>query len=447
MIGLAARSLRHRTTAFVATVTAVLLGTVLMGSFATLVETSTGPVASADADALVIMGAVVGGWGALIVLFAVASTTSITVGQRATEIAMLRTLGATGRQTSRLIMAEVLAVSAVAAVVGAGIAAVTGRVLLAALREVGMVGTGVEFGGGVASLGATVGVVLLTTTVAALVTARRATRGPLTLVPAEAGPGGSVLRWWRLLIGLLLIGYGVAMGVVTVIVTADSADPYDAMATSGSSSILVGVGVATLAPWLLRGLSVLARPVLRGPAGHLAALTTRRRATTLGGVLGPVIVLTSATVGTLVLVDIDRRTLVGAPGADTELINLLNNVVVGMLSLFAAILVFNAYAAVMAHRRDELHRLWLLGATPRQVRRTVLLEAAVVAAVGVVLGLVASLASIVPFAIARDEGLLPDGGWWLPAVLVVAVVAVTLGSAAAAFRRAVPPRELAGAAA
>jgi len=119
-----------------------------------------------------------------------------------------------------------------------------------------------------------------------------------------------------------------------------------------------------------------------------------------------------------------------------------------MLSLFAAIMVVNAFAAVIAHRRAELARLRLLGATREQVRSSVLAEAGLVAAVGVMLGLVAALATIVPFAIARDEGPVPDGQLWLPIVLAGAAAAITLASAAAAVRRAtsVPPLAVTGAA-
>ena len=87
---LAIASLRHRATASTATFLTVLLGTVLMGSFATLAQTATGPVSDVDHDTLFIMGAVVGSWGALIVLFAVVSTVGITVTQRETEIGLLR---------------------------------------------------------------------------------------------------------------------------------------------------------------------------------------------------------------------------------------------------------------------------------------------------------------------------------------------------------------------
>ncbi len=66
-----------------------------MGSFATLLETASGPVSGSDQETLITMGAVVGGWGTMIVLFSLASTLSVAVRQRDVEIALLRTIGAT----------------------------------------------------------------------------------------------------------------------------------------------------------------------------------------------------------------------------------------------------------------------------------------------------------------------------------------------------------------
>ena len=86
MTGLALASVRHRRTAFVATFVTVLLGTGLIGSFATLVGTATGPVSGDDRSNLLIMGAVVGGWGTVIVLFSLASTLGIVVRQREVEL-------------------------------------------------------------------------------------------------------------------------------------------------------------------------------------------------------------------------------------------------------------------------------------------------------------------------------------------------------------------------
>ena len=60
------------------------------------------------------------------------------------------------------------------------------------------------------------------------------------------------MRRWRVATALLLLAYGIGTAVVTITITADSSDPYAAMQTSGSSSILVGLGLALLAPLLLR---------------------------------------------------------------------------------------------------------------------------------------------------------------------------------------------------
>jgi putative ABC transport system permease protein len=438
MMRLAVASLRHRATASTATFLTVLLGTALMGSFATLAQAATGPVSDTDQDTLFIMGAVVGSWGALIVLFAVVSTVGITVTQREVEIGLLRTIGATPRQARRLVRAETLVVSLVGSAVGALLATLGGRALLALLRHGDVVSHSVRYDGGAAPAAAALLVVLVSLLGSSLA-ARRGTRGPASITPSEGRADTQRLRPWRVVAAVLLIGYGLTMGVITVTVTAHDPDPYAAMSTSGSCAILVSLGLAALAPWLLRHLSVLARPVAGpGAAGYLAAYNTRRRAALLSGVLAPVMVLTASAVGVLMAVGTDDRTRPAGFDADARTINLLNNVVVGMVVLFAAVVVVNSFAAVVAHRRAELQRLWLVGATPSQVTGSVLAEARVVAGVGVLLGLVASLATVVPFGVARHEGVVPDGQLWLPVLVAVGVVLLTLGSARAAVRRTAP---------
>lgn len=424
---LALRSLRRRPLSGTATFLAVLLGTVLIGSFATLAETATSAEGT-DADTLFIMGAVVGGWGAVIVLFSVASTTGIIASQRAGEIGLLRTVGATPRQARRLIVREAAAIALVAAVVGTGVASVTGRLLFELLSSGGMVTSRTQYAAGPASAALAAVLVLVSAVLAAAVSARRATSGPAGLLVVESAAERGRMRWWRVAIALGLIGYGIGMSVVTVTVTAHSEDPYAAMSTSGSSSILVGVGLAVLAPALLRWGAVPIRLLTGTGSAYLAAYNASRRSHLLAGVLAPVIVLTSAAVGTLMLVGIDSRTLPeGTP--DSATITLLNNVVIGMITLFAAIMVLNAFVATVAHRRAELERLHWLGATPRQVGSSVVGEAGIVAAVGVVSGCLAALSSIVPFAVARHEGLVPDGMLWLPPVVVAGVIGLTLAAA------------------
>lgn len=435
MTALALRSLRHRRTAFLATFLSVFLGAAMTGSFATLVETATGPVSDADATALVTMGAVVGGWGALIVLFSVASTVGVTVARRATETGLLRTVGATPRQVRRLVRAETLSVAVVGAVLGAVVAYPGGAALLALIRG-HLVAGDVAYGGSPLSVGAAALAVVLTAALASSVAGRRASRGPARLVLAEAAGEAARMRWWRVVAALLLIGYGLGGSVVTVLVTADDPDPYAAMQTSGSASLLVGVGLAALAPVLLRWAArLLPADRVVATAPYLALGNVRRRSHLLASVLGPVIVLTAGGTGVLMLVGIDGRTITAAGAEDAALITMLNYVVTGMIALFAAIMVVNATAAMLAHRRLELARLQLVGATPGQVRSSVMAEAAIVAAVGIVLGTVASLASVLPFAYARHEGLVPDGQLWLPVAIAAGVAALTVSAARLGVRR------------
>ena len=434
---LALASLRHRAVAFAATFVSVALGALLVGSFAVLAAASFGEVSADDAETLRIMGLVVGSWGTLIVVASVVSTVGIVVGQRTGEVGLLRVIGATPRQVRRLIRAETAVLTTMAAALGAAVALPAGRLLLRLLIDAGMVDSTVRAGRGLPAAVATFALLLAASLAASAVASRRGVRGPATLALSEAEAGAGRLRWWRLLIGLALVGHGLVMAVVTVTVTGDDPDPYAAMSTSGSASIVVGVGLACLAPLLLRWAATVGAPLLgRGdPARWLAAFNASRRPHLLAGVLGPVIVFVAGAVGVLVMVGIDNRTI-GAGHPEGRTINLLNNLVTGMIVAFAAIMVLNAFAAVVSGRRRELARLRLLGATPSEVTRSVLTEAWIVALVGVALGLAAALTTIVPFALARSEGVVPDGGLWLPPMLVVGAVALTLGSARLALRRA-----------
>jgi putative ABC transport system permease protein len=435
--------------AAVATFVAVLLGTAMMASFATMVETALG-ADNADRELLFILGVVVGGWSALIVLFSVASTVGIVAEQRAREAALLRAIGATPGQARALIVYEAVVVALLAALTGAVVASIGGYLLFRALQHGHLITSASAYRGSPVSLGAAAAVVVLVGSVAAVISSRRATRGPAGISLRAAEAPVRRLRWWRILVGTLLVVSGLASAIVTITVTGRATEAYPAMSTSGSAAIVVGVGLAALAPWLLRMLATPLRPLLsRGGgsdraggelagAGHLAAENTIRRSYLLAGMLAPVIVFVATAVGTLLMIGIDSRTLkaAGDPADVAATITTINAVVVGMISLFAAIMVVNASVAVVAHRRPELERLRRLGATTGQLRTSIVLEAAVVAVVGIVLGLVASTATVVPYSIVRHEGIVPNGQLWLPPLVAVAAAVLTVGAAWGAQHRA-----------
>ncbi|NYI76444.1 FtsX-like permease family protein [Nocardioides panzhihuensis] len=441
MFSLALRSLRHRATAMTATFVAILLGTAVMGSFTPLIQVALEPgTPAAEQETLLVLGGVVGAWGTVIALFSIVSTVGVTVRQREVEIGLLRTVGAEPRQVRTLVRAETLVVALVAATLGALVASLTSRALLDLLQSGGVVGEQVSHSGGWVALAATVVLLLLVSLAAAGMAGSRASRGPATVAPAEGRAGSGRIAWWRWAVALVAVGQTATMVAMTMATGKDAANPYDAMAMTGSLGLLLAVGLAALAPLLLRAGSWLLRPLLVGTSGHLAAYNTSRRSHLLAGVLAPVMVLSAAAVSILMLVGIDERTMpVGLSpeiAEEFETINLLNNVVTAMICAFAAIMVVNAFAAVLADRRLELRRLMLLGATPGQVRGSVLAEAGIVAAVGNFVGLIAAQATIVPFAFVRGEGLLPDEQLWLPPLLLGGAVALTLASAVGATSRA-----------
>src|SRR5882757_2243254 len=100
--GLAIASVRHRRGGFVASFVSVFLGAAIVMAFASMLDTAGGPgVAYSDKTALTIVASVGGGWGAISVAFAVGTTLSVAARQRAGELALLRSVGATPGQVTR----------------------------------------------------------------------------------------------------------------------------------------------------------------------------------------------------------------------------------------------------------------------------------------------------------------------------------------------------------
>src|SRR5262249_30564021 len=112
-------------------------------------------------------------------------------------------------------------------------------------------------------------------------------------------------------------------------------------------------------------------------------------------------------------------------------------VVVGMVCVFAAIMVVNALAASIAARRREFGLQRLAGSTQGQVTSMARIEAALIAATGIVAGGGASLAAVVPYTIVKTPGSLPTTWPWLFPLVAVLAAGVTLGATTVATRRVV----------
>jgi FtsX-like permease family len=370
----------------------------------------------------------------------VASTLTLSVRHRGGEVALLRALGATPRQVRRLVVGEamVLAVLALAAAVAPSVLA--GRVVLALVEDSGQVSASVDHAFGRMALGTGAVVTVVGGAVAAWIAARRAAgltaRDALTAAAADSGRVGR----GRTVAAVLFMLLGLDLAVVTA--TVFHGEGVDAMQTAGQACIWFAIGLALLAPALVRaGTRLVGGALARwgGAVGELARINLAQRSRAMGRALVPIVLFTTIATGTLTMQTVENRATAAAgvqPTVDAQAIETLNLVVVGMIALFAAIMLVNTLAAVTAERRAELGRQRLAGATPRQVLGMVAVESATLAAIGVAAGSVASLVTILPFSYARTDTPVPDASWLAYVGVVVLAAALTLGTAVAAAGRA-----------
>ncbi|MEU8340786.1 FtsX-like permease family protein [Spirillospora sp. NPDC048832] len=439
MFGLALRSLRKRASAFTASFLAMFLGAIMIMSFASMLDTAEGSGATGEArETLVTMATVVGGWGLLLVVFAVTSTLTLSVRQRAAEIALLKSVGATPAQLGRMIVGEAAGLALAAALLAVVPAVAAGRALLGLLHGTDQVPAGIGHHFGAAALSMGFGVTLVSAVAAALITARRAVRVRVVESMAAAAADEARLSRKRIVFAVVFLLLAATEAVVTLTVMSDAGS--DTMATSGQADIFAGIGLALLAPAIMRRTAVLAAGPLRafGAAGDFAAATMRRRTGALASAVTPVVLFVGTAVGTLYLQATENAAMDAAglaKTADQKSIETLNFVVIGMVVLFTAIMLVNTLVAATAHRRREFGQTRLAGATPRQLLGAVALESAVLTVTGVLLGTVAALFTIVPFGLARRDSAVPDGDVSIY-LAVAALAAVLTGvTAHAATRR------------
>ncbi|REE97690.1 ABC transporter permease [Thermomonospora umbrina] len=434
MLFVSLKSLRHRTAAFTASFLAMLLGATLIMAFASMLDTAGGPnVPSASEETLVNMGVIVGGWGLILVLFAVTSTLTLAVRQRVTEMALLKSIGATPGQLRRMILGETAVIALVAVALAVLPSMLGGRLLLEMLISTDQVASGVGYAFGPVALSMGFGVTFVASVGAAVLTARRTTRMRVTESLLDASVGSRKMSKKRWIGGVVFLLLATDLAVITA--TVMRGEGSDIMQTAGQTSIWASIGFALLGPFLLRRVTgLLARPLelMGGVAGYLTVQNMRERSQQMATALMPIILFTGIGTATLYMQDIDNAAL-AAEGlvATTEQKNIetLNFVVIGMIVLFAAIMLINTLIAATTHRRAEFGRQRLTGATPGQVLGMVALESAILTVTGVLFGTLAALFTILPFNFARTDTALPSAGLgtYVGVVAVAATLALVTG--------------------
>ncbi|WP_369197989.1 FtsX-like permease family protein [Streptomyces djakartensis] len=422
MFVLAMRSVRQRPGRFLATLLSAFLGAAIIMTFNAMHDTAAQPgVDPVSSESLSTAAGVVGGYGTLLVFFAIASTLTVNVRQRAAEMELLRCSGATPGQIKRMVVGEAVAVALVGAALAVGPAMLGGRALLEVFQDSGQVSRSVEFSFGPVALLTGFDITLLAAAGAAFLAVRRATgRG------RERGRAKSVLAYAALAAGAASAGSTFAF----------SATDAALMAPPAYGAILLSVGAALKAPRLPA--AVLNRLPLTGASGWLAVRNLRERAGQLAGILMSLILFTAVATATLTMQAVESDA-VAASGAvksvDAKNLETLNFTVVGIIVVFVCVMLVNSLYAATSYREREFGQQRLAGATPRQVLGVVGAEGLVLTVTGVCCGTLAALAGIVPFTVVRTDGVLPGQvfGVWLTVIAVAA--AVTLGTGLATARR------------
>ena len=114
--------------------------------------------------------------------------------------------------------------------------------------------------------------------------------------------------------------------------------------------------------------------------------------------------------------------------ADDEGVQTLTFIIVGMIAVFAAIVVINNCVATMLGRRTEFALSRRIGATPAQLRRSAMLESAFAVAVGLVLGTVSTAVGIAGFAYGRTGSFTIQPGPLTYVVIVATIAVLTLAA-------------------
>ena len=206
-------------------------------------EADPGDPGAADRETLVAIFGVLGGIGGTVALFVVAGTFSLAIAQRRRETAVLRALGATPRQVRRLIAAEALIVSVVAAALGALAGRPLAEAIVGFLADHGVAPEGFELGHSWIPLAAAVGGGVGMAQLAVIAAARRAGR----VRPAEALREVAIEHTrpglLQLLGGVLCLAGG---GALAMLFSGEAA-----LAFAILGGILLATGTALLGRWLL----------------------------------------------------------------------------------------------------------------------------------------------------------------------------------------------------
>ncbi|MFE0459631.1 FtsX-like permease family protein [Kitasatospora sp. NPDC058965] len=451
-VRLALGQLRRRPASFAGLALALLLAVATVTLFGSLfAAAATAPAAARHAPAgpgLMVIAGAFGEIAVLVAFFVVVNALGFTLRQQQRELALLRTVAATPRQTRRLVRYQVLATTLLVTVPGWVLGAAAARRFLGELRRRGMAAPGVRVPGTPLPLLVALAAVLLVGLGAAALAGRRVSRSApaaaLTAGSTEQGRTGAP----RVLAGVgALVGGGLLLRLAATR-PADQGDKAGQAALLGSLVLLVAL--ALLGPLTARLLAaVLGAPVraLAPGAGWLSDANLRGYARRLSAAVVPVALLVGLS-GTMLIMTRTAEHAAGLTGTSvTSATDVwLRQAELAMLVCFAAVSTVNTLVAVTAELRREFALLRLVGATGGQLLRMLTVEAVLTTAMGVLLGALVAGAASAAFSTAATGSAVPRvpvaACWWIVTGAAALTVPGIVGTGLRAVRG--PAAELAG---
>ncbi|MFI5731752.1 ABC transporter permease [Kribbella sp. NPDC051587] len=245
------------------------------------------PGTEVQRTALISIAGSFGGIAVMTMMFVVASTLALSAQHREREFALLRGIGTTPGQVRRMILGEGLLVALPAVAVGIIPGMLLGRFLFDQLAAHGVASPVISFYQGLIPFAAGAGGAVLAVIGAALIAARKSAK----IKPVQALMESSLQRKWfswaRLIAGLLFLGGGIALLIVTATVMVGPL----AGATAGPSVLCWAIGVALLGPFWTKAALLLWRwPVqlLSRVNGRLAIRNVSVRSVAMSAAVMPV---------------------------------------------------------------------------------------------------------------------------------------------------------------
>ncbi|MFD5702967.1 ABC transporter permease [Streptomyces lasiicapitis] len=355
--------------------------------------------------------------------FVVVSTMGTAVVQQHRELALVRSIGARPRQVRRAVAVQALAASIPAALVGFALGGVLARVWFRGMITHGLVPAEVPFRFSWLALPVCLGVAVVTSTLAAVLSALRFSLLRPARALDEAAAGRRGLGLLRAPLGVLAVAGGVFLSVLLSRQPADEAN-------EGAFLVLIlfCVGAGLLGPRLIGPAAWLVSAAvgrLGGSAARLAMLNVRSQPRRFSAAVVPLLLVVGFGL-TKIAVHTTAQHHTGSAGSTGEV--WMDYMGTSLYAGFAAIASANTLAMISFERRRDLALLRVVGSQRRQVRAMAAWEAVVVAGTALLIGGAIALATLAPMLSTAFGSAVPYLPWAVPTGIATGTLLLALGA-------------------